>query len=204
VMRNINCEKVRSLLSAYLDRELDYHELRQVELHLMDCESCQEECRSLRATKDLLGMLDTPELPREFWPELKERINSHSRSGIYSGLLVKVLVPAAALLALTILPLTLATRTGASKGMTQAKTDLVEPTSGLDPISTLRIEELLWELVDRYTIVLVTHNPLQAARIDSRTAFFLMGELVETGSAYDIFTRPKDKRTEDYVSGKFG
>ena len=57
---------------------------------------------------------------------------------------------------------------------------------------------------DSYTIVLVTHNPLQAARIDSRTAFFLMGELIETGSAYDIFTRPKDKRTEDYVSGKFG
>jgi phosphate transport system ATP-binding protein len=81
---------------------------------------------------------------------------------------------------------------------------LDEPTSGLDPISTLRIEELLWELVERYTIVLVTHNPLQGARIDSETAFFLMGELVETGSAYDIFTRPKDKRTEDYVSGKYG
>ncbi|HXL04343.1 MAG TPA: phosphate ABC transporter ATP-binding protein [Bacillota bacterium] len=81
---------------------------------------------------------------------------------------------------------------------------LDEPTSGLDPISTLKIEELLWELVDRYTIVLVTHNPLQGARIDSETAFLLMGELVETGSAYDIFTRPKDKRTEDYVSGKFG
>ncbi|NLJ60002.1 MAG: phosphate ABC transporter ATP-binding protein [Firmicutes bacterium] len=81
---------------------------------------------------------------------------------------------------------------------------LDEPTSGLDPISTLRIEELLWELVERYTIVLVTHNPLQAARIDSKTAFFLMGELIETGSAYDIFTRPKDKRTEDYVSGKYG
>ena len=127
MIRNMNCEKVRSLLSAYLDRELDYHELRQVELHLLDCESCQEECRSLRATKDLLGMLDTPELPREFWPELKERINSHSRPGFSSGLLVKVLVPAAALLALAILPLTLVTRTGASKGMTQAKTDLVEP-----------------------------------------------------------------------------
>jgi phosphate transport system ATP-binding protein len=81
---------------------------------------------------------------------------------------------------------------------------LDEPTSGLDPISTLRIEELLFELVERYTIVLVTHNPLQAARIDSETAFFLTGELIETGPAYDIFTRPKNKSTEDYVSGKFG
>jgi len=127
VIRNMNCEKARSLLSAYLDRELDYHELRQVELHLMDCESCQEECRALRATKDLLGMLDTPELPREFWPELKERINSRSRPRVYSGLLVRALVPAAALLALAILPLASATHTGTSKSMAQAKTDLVEP-----------------------------------------------------------------------------
>ncbi|HCD41855.1 MAG TPA: phosphate ABC transporter ATP-binding protein [Firmicutes bacterium] len=81
---------------------------------------------------------------------------------------------------------------------------LDEPTSGLDPISTFKIEELLWKLIDRYTVIMVTHNPLQAARIDSDTAFFLTGEVVETGSAYDIFTRPKDKRTEDYVSGKFG
>jgi phosphate transport system ATP-binding protein len=81
---------------------------------------------------------------------------------------------------------------------------LDEPTSGLDPISTLKIEELLWELVERYTIVLVTHDPLQGARIDSETAFLLMGELIETGPAYDVFTRPSDKRTEDYVSGKYG
>lgn len=81
---------------------------------------------------------------------------------------------------------------------------LDEPTSGLDPISTFKIEELLWKLIDRYTVIMVTHNPLQAARIDSDTAFFLTGEVVETGSAYDIFTRPKDKRTEHYVSGKFG
>jgi hypothetical protein len=127
MMGNMTCEKVRSLLSAYLDRELAYHELRQVELHLMDCEICQEEYRSLRATKDLLGMLNTPELPREFWPELKERINSRQRPGVYSGLLVRVLIPAAALFALAIMPLALATHTGASKGITQAKTDLVEP-----------------------------------------------------------------------------
>jgi predicted anti-sigma-YlaC factor YlaD len=123
----MNCEKVRSLLSAYLDRELDYHELRQVELHLADCVSCQEECQTLRATKDLLGMLDSPELPRDFWPELKERMKLSSRPRVYRGLLVRMLVPAAALLALAILPLTFATHTGASKDMTQAKTDPVEP-----------------------------------------------------------------------------
>ncbi len=128
MIANMTCEKVVSLLSAYLDSELDYHELRQVELHLVDCESCQEECRALRATKDLLGVLDTPELPREFWPELKERISSrYSRTQVYPGLLVRVLVPAAALLVLAILPLTLAIQTRASKGMTQAKTDPVEP-----------------------------------------------------------------------------
>lgn len=81
---------------------------------------------------------------------------------------------------------------------------LDEPTSGLDPLSTLKIEDLLWELVRSYTVVLVTHNPLQSARVGGDIAFFLMGELVETGPSSEIFTRPKDKRTEDYVSGKFG
>ncbi|MCR4401534.1 MAG: phosphate ABC transporter ATP-binding protein [Firmicutes bacterium] len=81
---------------------------------------------------------------------------------------------------------------------------LDEPTSGLDPISTLRIEELLWELVKSYTVVLVTHNPLQGARVGGDIAFFLMGELVETGPSSEIFTHPRDKRTEDYVCGKFG
>ncbi|MEX0975245.1 MAG: phosphate ABC transporter ATP-binding protein [Bacillota bacterium] len=81
---------------------------------------------------------------------------------------------------------------------------LDEPTSGLDPISTLHIEETLRRLQERYAIILVTHNPLQAARIQGDIAFFYMGELVETGPAKEIFTRPKDKRTEDYVTGKFG
>lgn len=81
---------------------------------------------------------------------------------------------------------------------------LDEPTSGLDPLSTLRIEELLWELVKEYTIVLVTHNPQQAARLSADVAFLLDGELVERAPASRLFTRPQDKRTEDYVSGKFG
>ena len=81
---------------------------------------------------------------------------------------------------------------------------LDEPTSGLDPISTLRIEEVLQELVKSYTVVLVTHNPLQAARVGGEVAFLLMGELIERGPAEEVFTRPKRKETEDYITGKFG
>ena len=79
-----------------------------------------------------------------------------------------------------------------------------EPTSALDPISTSRIEELALELKERYTIVIVTHNMQQAARISDRTAFFLLGELVEAGPTAQIFSTPQDKRTEDYISGRFG
>ncbi len=81
---------------------------------------------------------------------------------------------------------------------------LDEPTSGLDPLSTLRIEETLRQLRSDFTIVLVTHDPLQAARIKSDVAFFYLGELVEIGPATEIFTRPQDRRTEDYITGKFG
>lgn len=81
---------------------------------------------------------------------------------------------------------------------------LDEPTSALDPISTLKIEELLLELKDKYTIVIVTHNMQQATRIADYTAFFLVGEMVEYGKTDDIFSMPKDKRTEDYITGRFG
>ncbi|AEF93259.1 phosphate ABC transporter, ATPase subunit [Desulfotomaculum nigrificans CO-1-SRB] len=79
-----------------------------------------------------------------------------------------------------------------------------EPTSALDPISTVKVEELIRELKDRYTIVIVTHNMQQAARVSNTTAFFLNGELVEVGDTEGIFTMPKDKRTEDYITGRFG
>ena len=79
-----------------------------------------------------------------------------------------------------------------------------EPTSALDPISTSRIEELVTELKEKYTIVMVTHNMQQAVRVSDYTAFFLMGELVEYGSTEDVFSKPKDKRTEDYITGRFG
>ena len=79
-----------------------------------------------------------------------------------------------------------------------------EPTSALDPISTLKIEELASKLKENYTIVIVTHNMQQALRISDRTAFFLLGELVEYGETEQIFSQPRDKRTEDYVTGRFG
>ena len=79
-----------------------------------------------------------------------------------------------------------------------------EPTSALDPISTSKVEELALELKDRYTIVIVTHNMQQAARISDKTAFFLLGELVEMGPTERLFSTPVDKRTEDYISGRFG
>ena len=81
---------------------------------------------------------------------------------------------------------------------------LDEPCSGLDPISTASIERSLTELKEKYTILLVPHNIQQASRVADRVGFFLSGELVEEGSSYQIFTRPRDKRTEDYISGKFG
>ena len=79
-----------------------------------------------------------------------------------------------------------------------------EPTSALDPISTSRIEELVMELKEKYTIVMVTHNMQQAVQVSDYTAFFLLGELVEFGKTDDIFSQPKDQRTEDYITGRFG
>ena len=79
-----------------------------------------------------------------------------------------------------------------------------EPTSALDPISTTKIEELVSELKKKYSIVIVTHNMQQAARISDYTAFFLLGELIENNQTETIFSSPKDKRTEDYITGRFG
>jgi phosphate transport system ATP-binding protein len=79
-----------------------------------------------------------------------------------------------------------------------------EPTSALDPISTSKIEELVLELKKNYTIIIVTHNMQQAARISDKTAFFLLGEVIEVGNTETLFALPKDKRTEDYITGRFG
>ncbi len=79
-----------------------------------------------------------------------------------------------------------------------------EPTSALDPISTLKIEELMQGLKKKYTVVVVTHNMQQAVRVSDDTAFFLVGEVVEFGSTRNVFSRPRDRRTEDYITGRFG
>jgi len=79
-----------------------------------------------------------------------------------------------------------------------------EPASALDPLSTSRIEDLIGELKKKYTIVIVTHNMQQAARISDYTAFFFQGDLIEYGLTKEMFTRPKKKKTEDYITGRFG
>jgi phosphate transport system ATP-binding protein len=79
-----------------------------------------------------------------------------------------------------------------------------EPASALDPIATSKIEDLIGELKKQYTVIIVTHSMQQAARISDFTAFFLLGELLEVGTTSDIFTRPKDQRTEDYITGRYG
>ena len=79
-----------------------------------------------------------------------------------------------------------------------------EPTSALDPISTSKIEDLAIELKKSYTIIIVTHNMQQAVRISDNTAFFLLGDLVEYGNTQKMFEQPEDKRTEDYITGRFG
>ena len=79
-----------------------------------------------------------------------------------------------------------------------------EPCSALDPIATLKIEELIYQLKERYTIVIVTHNLQQAARVSDKTAFFWLGRLVELGPTAEMFTAPRDKLTEDYITGRFG
>jgi phosphate transport system ATP-binding protein len=79
-----------------------------------------------------------------------------------------------------------------------------EPCSALDPLSTLKIEELMQELKKSYTIVIVTHNMQQAARVSDWTGFFLLGEVVEYGATSELFSRPRDKRTGDYITGRFG
>ena len=97
-------------------------------------------------------------------------------------------------------------RLGIARALAVAPEGLLmdEPTSALDPISTSRIEDLINELKGQYTIVIVTHNMQQAARISDQTAFFLHGEMVECAPTLDIFAHPADKRTEDYITGRFG
>lgn len=118
------------------------------------------------------------------WDEVKDRLNS-SAMGLSGGQMQRLCIARA----LAVEPDVLL---------------LDEPTSALDPISTERIEELLLGLKEHYTIVIVTHNMQQALRISDKTAFFLLGDLVEYSNTTQLFSSPRDKRTEDYITGRFG
>mgnify|MGYP001245655479 CR=1 FL=1 len=118
------------------------------------------------------------------WDEVKDRL-SHSALGLSGGQQQRLCIARA----LAVQPEVIL---------------MDEPCSALDPIATAKIEELIFELKARYTVVIVTHNMQQAARVSDQCGFFLMGELVEFGDTKTIFTTPRDKRTEDYITGRFG
>ncbi len=134
--------------------------------------------------KQLDEIVETSLQQAAIWNELKDRLNK-SALGLSGGQQQRLCIARA----LAVKPDVLL---------------MDEPTSALDPISTSKIEDLTLELKKDYTIVIVTHNMQQATRISDKTAFFLLGDLVETGKTEEIFSMPKDKRTEDYITGRFG
>ena len=118
------------------------------------------------------------------WDEMKDRLNDNAL-GISGGQQQRLVIARAIAIEPEVLLLD-------------------EPASALDPISTLKIEELINELKEKYTIVIVTHNMQQAARVSDYTAFMYMGELIEIGNTNQLFTNPKKKQTEDYITGRYG
>ena len=138
----------------------------------------------VRKKKDLDEIVERSLRAAALWDEVKDRLHE-SALGLSGGQQQRLVIARALAVEPEILLLD-------------------EPASSLDPVSTAKIEELLFELKKRYTIIIVTHNMQQAARISDRTAFFLNGELIEYADTKTIFTRPSRKETEDYVSGRFG
>lgn len=134
--------------------------------------------------KQLMEIVETSLKNAALWDEVKDRLNDNAY-GLSGGQQQRLCIARS----LAIQPDVLL---------------MDEPTSALDPIATNRIEELIEKLKKNYTIVIVTHSMHQAARISDKTAFFLSGEIVEFGNTRDIFSNPKDKRTEDYITGRFG
>lgn len=140
--------------------------------------------QGIRAKVKLDEIVETSLRGAAIWDEVKDRLNK-SALGLSGGQQQRLCIARA----LAVEPKVLL---------------MDEPTSALDPISTSKIEELASELKKNYTIIMVTHNMQQAARISDKTAFFLLGELVEFGPTEQVFSMPKDKRTEDYITGRFG
>ena len=140
--------------------------------------------QGVRGKKELDEIVERSLKQAAIWDETKDRLNK-SALGISGGQQQRLCIARA----LAVEPDVLL---------------LDESTSALDPISTSKIEDLCLELKEKYTIIMVTHNMQQAARISDYTAFFLLGDMVEFGETDQIFSRPKDKRTEDYITGRFG
>ena len=137
-----------------------------------------------RKRRDLDGIVENSLQAAALWDEVKDRLH-RSALGLSGGQQQRLCIARA----LAVEPEVLL---------------MDEPASALDPIATQRIEELVFELKERYTIVIVTHNMQQAARVSDRTAFFLSGRLVEVGSTNEIFTNPREEQTEAYITGRFG
>ena len=138
----------------------------------------------IRKKKDLDEIVEKSLRNAAIWDEVKDRLNK-SALGLSGGQQQRLCIARA----LAVQPEVLL---------------MDEPTSALDPISTSKIEDLALELKKEYTIIMVTHNMQQAARISDKTAFFLLGEVIEYGSTETLFSIPSDKRTEDYITGRFG
>ena len=143
-----------------------------------------EGCRIIRSKAKLDDIVERSLRNAAIWDELKDRLKK-SALGLSGGQQQRLCIARA----LAVEPEVLL---------------MDEPTSALDPISTSKIEDLAVELKKDYTIVMVTHNMQQAARISDKTAFFLLGEVIEYGETESLFSMPKDKRTEDYITGRFG
>ncbi|MBN1891595.1 MAG: phosphate ABC transporter ATP-binding protein [Clostridiales bacterium] len=138
----------------------------------------------IRKKKDLDEIIEKSLRDAAVWDEVKDRLKT-SALGISGGQQQRVCIARALAVEPDILLMD-------------------EPTSALDPISTVKIEDLMYELKKKYTVVIVTHNMQQAVRISDQTAFFLMGEVIEAGPTMEIFNNPKNKKTEEYVTGRFG
>ncbi|GGC91799.1 phosphate import ATP-binding protein PstB [Thalassobacillus devorans] len=140
--------------------------------------------QGIRNKSKLEGLVEKSLKRAAIWDEVKDRLNT-SATGLSGGQQQRICIARAI----------------------ANEPDVIlmdEPTSALDPISTLRVEELIQQLKEHYTIIIVTHNMQQASRVSDKTAFFLNGELVEFDDTDRIFSNPGDKRTEDYISGRFG
>lgn len=141
-------------------------------------------CQGIKAKKELDEIVESSLKEAALWEEVKDRLNT-SALGLSGGQQQRLCIARAIAMRPEVLLMD-------------------EPTSALDPIATAKIEELMASLKEKYTVVIVTHSMQQAARIADRTAFFLMGELIEVGDTEDIFANPQNQQTEDYITGRFG